>query len=135
MTNPRSAKTRDWRRRGWRALPDVRAAFASSYDPRRPIEEQLRQLYRDLVTAAGGRSWHVHDSRRSDTGWPDESTVIGNRLFYVELKGPGAKPTPAQAECHQLLVRAGQIVYVFTSTGDRGRDQVALSALLGEVRR
>ena len=128
-------KLRDYRRRGWKPIPDVAAAFRSSYDQGRPIEEQLRQLYRELVRRMGGRSWHTHDSRRSDTGWPDESTVLGSRLFFVELKAPGCELSETQRECHQLLTRAGQLVYVITSTGDRGRDQVALAAFLGYRRR
>ena len=131
----RDAKVRDYRRRGWKPIPDVAAAFRSSYDERRPLEEQFRQVYRELVRRMGGQSWHTHDSRRSDTGWPDESTVLGSRLFFVELKSPGEQPTETQRECHQLLTRAGQQVYVITSTGDRGRDQVALAAFLGNQRR
>lgn len=131
---PREEKRRDWRRKGWRAQPDVAAAFSSQYDPRRPIEEQLRQLWRELISKVGGKSWHVHDSRRSDEGWPDESTVIGKRLLFLELKAPGKKPTEAQRECLQLLADAGQEVAVVTSSGDRGRDLLMLSELLNAPR-
>lgn len=134
--SPRAEKARDWRRGGgWRTQPDVAAAFGSAYDPGRPIEEQLRQLWRELVAGVGGRSWHQHDSRRSDEGWPDESTIIGTRLLFLELKAPDGKPTEAQRECLQLLDTAGQEVYLVTSSGDRGRDLVMLAELLNRVPR
>ena len=130
----RAEKRRDYRRSGWRAQPDVAAAFRSEYDPRKPIEEQLRQLWRELIASVGGKSWHQHDSRRSDEGWPDESTVIGKRLLFLELKAPGKQPTPEQRECLQLLAGAGQEVYLVTSTGDRGRDLLQLAELLNAPR-
>lgn len=140
IRSPRDEKRRDYRRSGWRAQPDVAAAFRSEYDPRKPIEEQLRQLWRELIAGIGGKSWHQHDSRRSDEGWPDESTVIpghvpsGNRLLFLELKAPGKQPTPEQRECLQLLADAGQEVYLVTSTGDRGRDLLQLAELLNAPR-
>jgi hypothetical protein len=105
-------------------------AFSGGYDPRQPLEEQLRQLWRSLVNHRGGFSWHTSDSRRSDEGWPDESTLVHGRLLFVELKAPRGQPTDKQRETMQLLSDAGQEVYLVTSTGDYGRDAVALAALL-----
>lgn len=112
------------------AEPDVASAFSGAYDPG-PIEAQLRHLYRELVTAAGGRSWHTYDSRRSDEGWPDESTIIRDRLFFVELKAPGKKATDAQRETISLLNGCrGVQAFLVTSSGDRGRDLLLLEELL-----
>lgn len=122
------------RRGGYRPEPDVTTAFSSSYDPRRPVEEQLRAIYRKLVAKAGGRSWHTHDSRRSDEGWPDEATILHGRLFFVELKAPGKKPTEAQVETLKLLNACrGVDAYLMTSSGDPVRDFLVLQGLLARV--
>ena len=39
----------------------------------------------------------------------------GGRVFCVELKAPGKKPTPLQAKVHQSLKALGHDVYVVDS--------------------
>lgn len=139
--DPRTAKTADWRHNdrpgrrragAYRSDPSdlVAAAFSGSYE-NGPVEGQFRHLYRHLVAAAGGRSWHTYDSRRSDEGWPDEATIIRDHLFFVELKAPGKKPTDDQVETIKLLNGCrGVNAYLVTSSGDRGRDLLLLEELL-----
>ena len=50
------------------------------------------------------------------TGVPDRIVWLpGGRVFCVELKAPGKKPTPLQAKVHQSLKALGHDVYVVDS--------------------
>jgi hypothetical protein len=47
---------------------------------------------------------------------PDRLVSLPNgRLFFVELKRPGQKPTPAQQADHERRRALGQVVYVIDS--------------------
>lgn len=44
---------------------------------------------------------------------PDRMFIIpGGRVFFIEFKAPGKKPTPKQAREHQLLRQQGSTVYL-----------------------
>lgn len=45
-------------------------------------------------------------------GWPDRLFLYCGLGLFVEMKAPGAKPTPLQAARHEELARAGAMVYV-----------------------
>lgn len=50
------------------------------------------------------------------TGVPDRIVWLpGGRVFCVELKAPGQKPTPLQAATHRQLQALGHDVYVVDS--------------------
>lgn len=61
-------------------------------------EEQLRLRIKALAVELGWLSYHTHDSRRSDPGWPDVALVHpGRGLFMVrELKSMTGRVTPDQ---------------------------------------
>lgn len=44
----------------------------------------------------GWSTFHVYDSRRSNSGWPDLVCVRGDRMVIAELKAEGGKVTAAQ---------------------------------------
>ena len=47
---------------------------------------------------------------------PDRMVLLpGGKLFFVEAKAPGAKPTEAQLREHERLRALGQTVYVMDS--------------------
>ncbi|MFE2850359.1 VRR-NUC domain-containing protein [Streptomyces lavendulae] len=65
------------------------------------IEEQFRRRVRQLAAMRGwSLTYHTHNSRRSDAGWPDE--VYGHpaagRTLFVELKTDTGRVRPAQEE-------------------------------------
>jgi hypothetical protein len=61
-------------------------------------EEQLQNKILQLAKELGWLSYHAHDSRRSNPGWPDLVLVhpVQRRLIIWELKSAKGRPTPAQ---------------------------------------
>ncbi len=57
--------------------------------------------------------FHPKVSFGSQSGWPDLSMVKGGRMIFLELKGPGGKPTPAQEKWIAAMKAAGQQVDVY----------------------
>ena len=57
-------------------------------------------------------------SKGGTTGWPDRLFVLPNgRTLWIELKRPGAEPTPLQLYRHQLLRSLGHRVEVHDTVG------------------
>jgi hypothetical protein len=84
-------------------------------------QEQVVQL----ATLYGWRHFHVHDSRRSDPGWPDLVLVRAPALLAAELKTDRGRLTTAQAEWLALLDACGVETHVW-----RPRDFDAVHARL-----
>lgn len=57
----------------------------------------------------GWRTYHTHDSRRSDAGFPDLVLVHAGqrRIMYRELKSARGRVRPEQREWLELLTAAG----------------------------
>jgi hypothetical protein len=58
------------------------------------------ELLANVVKAARWRGWwayHTHDSRRSESGFPDLVLVRKGRLIFAELKSAIGKASQAQA--------------------------------------
>lgn len=109
-------------------LPD-----AWAYDPRRPIEEQLLADVAARVKAAGGRLWHLRDSRGQPgmTGLPDCLILIGSRLYAVELKGPSGEVTDGQRAALVEFSRIKRVsAHIVRSEGDRLADSLTITGLL-----
>lgn len=74
------------------------------------IEKQLKRR----IEAEGGlclKFWCL-----SMAGMPDRICLLpGGRIIFVELKGPGAKPSPVQRVIHARLRSLGFIVEVIDS--------------------
>ena len=51
-----------------------------------------------VLKEAGYLAFHVHDSRRSPSGWPDVAAIkpTGGTLYLCELKTDAGQVTPAQ---------------------------------------
>lgn len=66
-----------------------------------------------LAVQLGWWTYHTHDSRRSEPGFPDLTMVRGTRLVFAELKRESGRVTPAQRRVHVLLEGAGHLVRVW----------------------
>jgi hypothetical protein len=79
-------------------------------------ERDFQQSILDLSWRCGWEcSYHVHDSRRSEPGFPDlvlVSTTRG-RVLWIECKAEKGKVRPEQRRWHDALRAAGQEVYVW----------------------
>ena len=73
---------------------------------------------RGLADVLGYISYHTHDSRRSDPGFPDLVLVHPRtrRIIYAELKTVRGKLRPAQQTWIDALTTVGQEVYVWRPT-------------------
>lgn len=94
-------------------------------------EEALQAQWADFLTTnglvhhhspnEGRRGWRAQRALKSSgcaAGWPDSEIVHDGRVFFLELKMPGNKPTTIQAERHEQLRRAGAKVGVGTSLAE-----------------
>lgn len=45
-------------------------------------------------------------------GWPDRMLVVNGRIFFIEFKQPGKKPTKYQKQIHNELRKRGRAVYI-----------------------
>lgn len=69
----------------------------------------VRALARDL----GWLSYHTHDSRRSEPGFPDLVLVRDDRMLLVELKTSQGRLSPAQVVWMRALSDAGADVRIW----------------------
>jgi Holliday junction resolvase len=73
------------------------------------IEHWAKQLARNL-------GWWVRKfTSPAHKSVPDDIFAKNGRLFFVEFKATGVKPTELQLHEHKLLKLAGQDVYVIDS--------------------
>jgi hypothetical protein len=72
-------------------------------------EETLRLKVKGLAKELGWLSYHTHDSRRSDAGWPDVALVHPKhgRFLVRELKTERGTVTPEQRKWLEALADAG----------------------------
>lgn len=71
-------------------------------------EAQLQSAVMDLAKLSGYElCYHVHDSRRSQPGFPDLvlASTSRKRLLFRELKTNAGRLSPAQADCLVVLWR------------------------------
>lgn len=76
-------------------------------------ERRWQAQVEEVAARYGWLTYHTHDSRRSDPGFPDLVAVKGGRLVFAELKAPGRYPTEEQREWLRALDAAGQEVTVW----------------------
>lgn len=72
-------------------------------------EKVFQQAVQNLATRSGWLSYHTHDSRRSEPGFPDLVLVHEKRglILYRELKTQTGKATAAQQRWIRALTAAG----------------------------
>lgn len=70
-------------------------------------EDQLLAEVRELAATFGWMTYHTHDSRRSEPGFPDLVLIRGDRVLYRELKTNRGRLTPEQSAWLGALNEAG----------------------------
>lgn len=76
-------------------------------------ERELQENVLSLAKALSYLSYHTHDSRRSQPGFPDLVLAKPGRLIFIELKTAKGKLTAAQTIWLAALTDAGAEAYVF----------------------
>ena len=98
------------------------------------LEEHVRQLCKDLAVYR----YHVPDSRRSESGFPDDVLVGPHGVLFRELKTERGPVAPRQKVIHTLLVMAGADFAVWRPrdllSGQIAAEIAAVSRVAGQVR-
>ena len=78
-------------------------------------EKQWQATVIQAAQTLGWTTYHTHDSRRSEPGFPDLVLAREPLLMFVELKTdkPSSKCTDAQKRWLTLLANCGQACYVW----------------------
>lgn len=102
---------------GKRSMQVSRSPEESRQTLQRQISEKafLQQL-RDMAHAFGWLTYHTHDSRRSEHGFPDLALLHTKtfRLIFAELKVGKNKPSRAQVIWLDGINAAGVDAYLWT---------------------
>lgn len=102
--------------------------------PRLPemTEADLLDAVRKLSLLTGWLFYHTHDSRRSDSGWPDAVliNVRQRRILFVELKTRTGLLRPMQGVWLQALAAIGMETAVWRP--EHWRDGTIERALKGQ---
>lgn len=64
----------------------------------RESEASFQSTVLQLAELHGWRTYHTHDSRRSNPGFPDLVLVRDGVLIFAELKSETGRVSPAQTE-------------------------------------
>lgn len=81
--------------------------------PPRQTEGAFLAQVRAAAKLLGWATYHVHDSRHSEAGFPDLVLVKRPRVIFAELKSDRGKLTEAQRAWIDELRACGQEAYVF----------------------
>jgi hypothetical protein len=76
-------------------------------------EAELLALVREAAGRFGWRSYHTHDSRRSEAGFPDLVLARGGELIFAELKSERGRVSETQRAWLADLEAAGCEVHVW----------------------
>lgn len=77
-------------------------------------EEALDRMVCDLATATGWTfTYHTHDSRRSESGFPDRVFLKPPRVVFAELKAEKGRIRPKQREWLAALAQCHVEVYLW----------------------
>jgi len=96
------------RRRGFKVADTLAPAATRKSD-----ENELLSSVRKLAKMYGWMSYHTHDPRRSDEGFPD-LVMVRESIIFAELKSRTGKLSHAQEIWLRMLERTGSVeVYLW----------------------
>lgn len=75
-------------------------------------EREFQELVVQTAMYHGWRTYHTHDSRRSDPGFPD-LVLVRDRVIFAELKSAAGKVRPEQGAWIDALRDAGADVHLW----------------------
>jgi hypothetical protein len=90
-------------------------------------EAAFQQQILNLATLYNWSSYHTHDSRRSQPGFPDLVLVRDGDLIFAELKTAKGKVRPEQAQWLALLENVEGVEVYLWRTDDWDAIQARLS--------
>ena len=93
-------------------------------------EAALLATIRQLAKQYGWQCYHTHDSRRSESGYPDITLTDGTSVLVYELKTNTGKLTQEQLHWLSLLAHTGKVECGIW----RPRDLPAIRARLSRTR-
>jgi hypothetical protein len=95
-----------------RLTEDEYAAYLRKGQPAPMAEHVWQAAVMRLLKDAGYLAFHVHDSRRSPSGWPDVAAIkpTGGTLYLCELKTDTGQLTAAQAAWLEALGQCTGVV-------------------------
>lgn len=76
-------------------------------------EASFQRTVIEMAELLSWRTYHTHDSRRSNQGWPDLVLVRAGELVIVELKTNTGRLSQAQGEWLDDLEASGVEVHVW----------------------
>lgn len=76
-------------------------------------EKELQAVVLDAARLFGWFTYHTHDSRRSNPGFPDLVLARPDRVMFVELKSERGRLTVDQTQWLQVLEKAGQETHIW----------------------
>lgn len=76
-------------------------------------EKAFTQMVIDLAHYLGWMSYHTHDSRHSEPGFPDLCMIKDGRIVFAELKTETGKATPQQEHWLKELSKCNTEVYLW----------------------
>ncbi len=92
-------------------------------------EAELQSLVRDAADLHGWLTYHTHDSRRSDAGFPDLVMLRGRYQLVVECKSATGRLRPDQVVWMDSFAKVDTIA----SAVVRPADAVAMIERLGRT--
>ncbi len=85
---------------------DMTTAEYSAQVARTMSEATFQSKVIEWLNFYGWKWFHVHDSRRSNPGWPDISAARGDRLIFMELKAHKGRISKEQQDWHCMRPRS-----------------------------
>jgi hypothetical protein len=76
-------------------------------------EAELQAVVKDAARLFQWLTYHTHDSRRSDPGFPDLVLCRPSRVIFAELKSAKGRLTVDQTHWLQVLEKSGQEVHIW----------------------
>ncbi len=93
------------------STPPVRVALPIS--PGEMSEKDWQAQVLSLAKLLGYLCYHTHDSRRSESGYPDLTLCSPNAVIFAELKSEDGVLSGSQVGWIERLQASGQLVFVW----------------------
>lgn len=76
-------------------------------------EFEFQSMVLEVAKYSGWLTYHTHDSRRSNAGFPDLVLVRGKVVIFAELKREKGRVRPEQKQWILALLNAGEYAVIW----------------------